>query len=638
MKRRIVYASLATIIAVAAAAAGALAEDRDGDRDDHGARTATPIKHVVVIFQENISYDHYFGTYPNAMNLPGETAFHASPRTPRNNNLLTPLDVNNGFKPLVGVDLINNNPNSISTNPVAPNNNKQNGPIAANPFRLSAVQALTADQGHNESPEESAYNNGHMDGFPAFVDTQGPPPNGIGNKALVMAYFDGNTVTALWNYAQHFALNDNMYTSQFGPSTPGALNLISGQTNGFDATLNIYKADGVTLAHATHEAFGDAAHLTSNLTEIGDGDPLGDVCSNPTLDQVQMHGKNVGDLLNAKGITWGSFMGGFDLTITNPAIAANPPGIPTAIPPTTGCARTTAPTAPGSPAFISADYIPHHAWFQYYKSTSNPTHARPSSVAAIGHSFVPGTHTPEPANHGYDIHDFFDAVKAHNLPAVSFLKAPAFQDGHAGYSDPLDEQNFLVTVINTLQKSAEWKDTAVFIVYDDSDGWYDHQMPPIVNPSFSGTVDTVDTVDTLNAKGVCNTSNGFQQGRPTPATPLNGAFGQPVQGRCGYGTRMPLLVISPFAKVNHIDHTLTDQSSVLRFIEDNWLDGERIQPGGSFDTIAGTLNNMFDFDRGEDEGEARKVILDPKTGAVVFISARDDDDDRRDGDDRHDRH
>jgi hypothetical protein len=94
-------------------------------------------------------------------------------------------------------------------------------------------------------------------------------------------------------------------------------------------------------------------------------------------------------------------------------------------------------------------------------------------------------------------------------------------------------------------------------------------------------------------------------------------------------------VISPFAKVNHIDHTLTDQSSVLRFIEDNWLDGERIQPGGSFDTIAGTLNNMFDFDRGEDEGEARKVILDPKTGAVIFISARDDDDDRRGGDDRH---
>jgi hypothetical protein len=83
------------------------------------------------------------------------------------------------------------------------------------------------------------------------------------------------------------------------------------------------------------------------------------------------------------------------------------------------------------------------------------------------------------------------------------------------------------------------------------------------------------------------------------------------------------MVISPFAKVNHVDHTLTDQSSVLKFIEDNWLAGERIQPGGSFDTIAGTLNNMFDFDRHQ-EGEARKVFLDPATGAVVRVVADDD--------------
>ena len=101
-------------------------------------------------------------------------------------------------------------------------------------------------------------------------------------------------------------------------------------------------------------------------------------------------------------------------------------------------------TASGTPAFTSVDYIPHHAWFQYYASTSNPTHARPSSVAAIGHSTIPGTNTAEPANHNYDINDFFAALKAGNLPAVSFLKAPAFQDGHAGYSDPLDEQNFIV--------------------------------------------------------------------------------------------------------------------------------------------------------------------------------------------------
>jgi phospholipase C len=575
--------------------------DRDHDNDHdhggfHGVRTATPIKHVVVIFQENISFDHYFGTYPHAENRQGETPFYAKPFTPVVNGLKTPLDVNKGFSPLKGVDLLNKNPNSISTNPVAPNNNVQNGAGASNPFRLAPAQALTADQGHNEQPEQAAYNNGHMDGFPAFVGVAGPPPAGIGTKALVMGYYDGNTVTALWNYAQNFAMSDNSYSTQFGPSTPGALNLISGQTSGLANSVNVINGSGVLL-HPTHEAFGDAAHTASNITEIGDGDPIGDVCSNPAIDQVTMSGRNIGDMLNDKGITWGAFMGGFDLTVVN----ANG---------TTGCARETNPTAPGTPAFTSVDYIPHHAWFQYYASTSNPKHLRPSSVQAIGHSFVPGTKTPEPANHQYDSNDFFAALKAHNLPAVSFLKAPAFQDGHAGYSDPLDEQTFVVSVINAIQQSKEWEDTAVIIAYDDSDGWYDHQMPPIVNTSANSALDV------LNGPGKCNTSNGFQQGRPTPNQALNGSFGQPAWGRCGYGTRMPLLVVSPFAKRNFVDHTLTDQSSVLRFIEDNWLNGERIQPGGSFDTIAGPIDHMFDFDH-RDEDHPRKLILNPNNGSVV---------------------
>ena len=605
MRYRLIFGCLAAAFVVAAA--GAPAKDGDNDGDDHGrVHTATPIKHLVVIFQENISYDHYFGTYPLAQNNAGDTPFHARRNTPKNNNLLTPLDVNNHFQPLVGVDLINHNPNSDPNAPAAPNASKKNGAGAANPFRLSPAQALTADQGHNEGPEQSAYNNGLMDGFPAWVGTAGPPPSpppaAVATKGLVMGYYDGNTVTALWNYAQHFALNDNMYVTQFGPSSPGAINLIAGQTNTFSAMLNVLDGSG-NLLHPTHEAFGDASKSAGNITLIGDADPLLDVCSNPAIDQVAMAGRNIGDLLNSSKITWGWFEGGFDLTVVNPNG-------------TTGCLRQTNPTAPGTPAFTSVDYIPHHQPFQYFPSTRNPTHARPSSVAAIGHSLIPHTNTPDPANHQYDINDFFAALNAGNLPAVSFLKASAFEDGHAGYSDPTDEQHFLVRVINALQKSPFWESTAVVIAYDDSDGWYDHQMPPIVNPSFNPALDT------LNAPGSC--SLGLQQGRA--ATPLKGGAGQPTAwGRCGYGTRAPLLVVSPLAKRNHVDHTLIDQTSVLRFIEDNWLFGERIQPGGSFDTIAGPLNSMFDFDRRDDDGP-RQLILDEATGAVVFASHGHDDD------------
>jgi phospholipase C len=239
-----------------------------------------------------------------------------------------------------------------------------------------------------------------------------------------------------------------------------------------------------------------------------------------------------------------------------------------------------------------ADYIPHHEPFQYYTSTANPTHARPKSTATIGYS-------GDAANHQYDTQDFFNALAAGNFPAVSFLKAPGFEDGHAGYSDPLDEGAFISETINVLKKNPEWDQTAVIIAYDDSDGWYDHQLGQIVNPSNTAA-------DSLSGTGACGNGKTALPG-VNPATTH-------AQGRCGYGPRLPLLVVSPWARYNFVDHTLTDQTSVLRFIEDNWLGGERIGQG-SFDSIAGTINNMFDFDNAESDYE--KSTIDPVSGLTV---------------------
>jgi len=516
--------------------------------------TATKIKHLIVIFGENISFDHYFGTYPNAQNNTGETPFVGAPATPNSNGLITPLDVTGLFTPLTGIDLLGHNPTAA---------NAGNGTAAINPFRLGPAEAATSDQGHNYKPEQQASDNGAMDLFPEFTGVAGPPPGGPSDaesKGLVMGYYDGNTVSALWNYAQTFALNDNSWTTVFGPSTPGAINLIAGQTNGIGATNK--DPTTMSVSHVTPDGNG-------GWTLIGDTDPLGDICSTAG-DQNTFTGRNVGDLLNAKSISWGWFEGGFDLTLTN----ANG---------TMGCARSTPQTVAGATG-ISADYIPHHQPFQYYASTANLTHARPSSLTAIGRSVESDGITPEPANHQYDSHDFFEALAAGNLPAVAFVKAPAFQDGHAGYSNPLDEQTFIVSVISAIQASQEWSSTAVVLAYDDSDGWYDHQAPPIVNPSNG-------VADALNGPGLC--TMGLQQTGPAPATPLLGVDGKPALGRCGYGARLPMLVVSPYAKHNYVDHTLTDQSSILKFIEDNWLGGERIQTGGSFDTIAGSLANMM---------------------------------------------
>jgi phospholipase C len=518
-------------------------QSADRSQDSWNSPTATPIKHVVVIFQENVSFDHYFATYPSAMNPAGEPGFK-----PRHGQLFPTPSVNG----LTG-NLLTNNPNS------------------ANPFRLDRSQASTCDQDHNYGAEQSAFDQGLMDNFPvsvgvsenAFCDVSFS--YGHLNGTLVMGYFDGNTVTALWNYAQRFSISDNYYGTTFGPSTPGALNLVAGDT--YPATL---------FGAASSPKVVNPTGPTGTLN--GDLDPTGDVCSATT--NVRLGGQNVGDLLNKKGISWGSFMGGFDLTIKNPDGS-------------TGCKRQ----SPATPANAgpTADYIPHHAWFQYWASTLNANHTRPS----VGPGWY-GTAADTGANHEYDIHDFFDALKAGNLPAVSFLKAPAFQDGHAGYSDPLLEQEFLVNTINTIQQSPFWDSTAIIVSYDDSDGWYDHQMSPIVNSSAVTSSNQSQNGDNLNAIGKCG--NG---------TPLMDSNGHPIQGRCGYGPRLPLLVISPWAKVNFVDGTLTDQTSILRFIEDNWNLG-RIG-GGSYDVLAGSLLNMFNFSA----PFPRKLILDPNTGEPV---------------------
>jgi len=485
--------------------------------------TATPIKHLVVIFQENVSFDHYFGTYPVAANPSGEPQFNAVPNTPTVNGLTGTLLTFN------------------------PNLNTANGAGASNPFRLDRSQAVTPDQDHDYTAEQQAFDAGLMDLFPSDTSSGG-------NE--VMGYYDGNTVTAEWNYAQFFSMSDNSFSTTFGPSTPGVINLVSGQTNGVTATLN---------------GTGDEVSGGSDgsLTVIGDPDPVGDVCSNSTRNQVTMGSKNIGDLLNAAGITWGSFMGGFNLK------AVNPNG-------TTGCGRSS-----NGLAGTTGDYIPHHSFFNYWTSTANYAHTRPASIAEIGNA--------GPANHQYDLQDFFAAAAAGNLPSVSFLKAQAYQDGHAGYSDPLDEQTFLVKTVNFLETLPTWSSTAVIIMYDDSDGWYDHQMGPIVNTSTG-------PADALTGPNACgNASNALPGVNPANAHAL---------GRCGYGPRQPFLIVSPWARQNFVDHTVTDQSSVIRFVEDNWLGGQRIGQG-SFDAVANSLGNMFNFTKIRSNGV---LFLDPGTG------------------------
>jgi phospholipase C len=531
----LVYAALSASLATLAQA------------EQNQNQTRTPIRHVIVLFQENVSFDHYFGTYPHAQNNAGETPFYARPATPTVNGL--------------GRELLLNNPNKNAA-----------GTEQANPTRLSPAQAYTCSQNHSYGPEQQAVDSGLMDVFPQFTGrttSQGCAADGT----TVLGYYDGNTVAAMWAYAQNFALNDNYFDATFGPSTPGAINLISGQTYG--GTL--FFGNGSTgSAYPTSYSPG-----TTVVTDIGDFDPYLDDCGADaggtvtTSATLRMNGKNIGDLLNAAHVSWGWFQGGFRPTtpavlnqagnLVTPAVCgashAGHPGVPNPVPP-----LLTGPDIHGP----VADYVAHHDPFMMYASTSNPHHLPPASVREIGNA--------GPANHNYDTSDFIAALHAGNLPAVSFIKAPAYENAHPGNSDPVSEQNWIVSMVNQIMLSPYWAETAIIITYDDSDGWYDHVNGPIASPS--GT-----SVDALAGPGNCG-------------KPLVGAN----PARCGHGPRLPLLVLSPWAQPNYVDHTLTDQASVINFIEANWglgtIDGSKALPNGqaSFDRNAGTLLHMFSFE------------------------------------------
>jgi phospholipase C len=580
---------------VAAAAVTAASTSRAARTD---TSTATPIKHVVVIFQENVSFDHYFGTYPNATNTDGRP-FTAAPGTPSVDGL-TPA-------------LLTSNPN------------------ANDPFRLDSSAngpgsngngQLTCDQDHGYTDEQKAFDNGAMDEFVQSVGTaHGNDPAGTApcQAATVMGYYDGNVATALWNYAQHDAMSDNSYGTTFGPSAPGAINLAAGDTGRVDTSV------GLTPPASNGNLAADGL---GGYSLISDAQPYWDDCS-LSATAVALKGTNIGDELNAAGLSWGWFQGGFRPTTT---FASAAPGQSTATFTPREFAGLTPPAHASNQGLCDAvhpvgvafgatlasaswgykdDYIPHHEPFQYYASTANPHHLAPASLSAIGtdtEHYVGATPQFDTANHNYDTSDFDALVAAINggtlpasaLPAVTFLKAPGYQDGHAAYSDPADEQAFVVREIDALEKTPDWSSTAVFINYDDSDGWYDHQLGAIVNPSH-----------TVADVAVCTGATG---------TPLAGE-----QGRCGLGPRLPMIVVSPWAKTNYVDHDLSDQSSIINFIEYNWhlpaipesfdqaLAATDAQEGVPFD-----LAGMFDFTH---MSSAPQFQLDPQTGQIDLRNA-----------------
>ena len=158
--QKLASAGLLLFVPISSASAQFLQPEQPASK---AAETTTPIKHLIVIYDENISFDHYFGTYPNATNPPGEPRFTALPGTPAPNGLTSTL--------------LQSNPDTVA------------------PFRLDRSEAVTCDNDNHYTDEQKAYNGGLIDQVSELLSGTGTgcTPN------LSMGYYDGNTVTALWN-------------------------------------------------------------------------------------------------------------------------------------------------------------------------------------------------------------------------------------------------------------------------------------------------------------------------------------------------------------------------------------------------------------------------------------------------------
>ena len=508
-----------------------------------GAQMAamTPIRYLVVIDLESASFDHYFGNYPIAANPAGEPSFAGAGVTPSVNGL--------------NAALTRSNPN------------------AAEPFRIDRGQALMCAQSSRYDDEQLAYNGGSLDRFieNAHPQDSNPPmfcpQDAAGRSTAVMGSFDGNTVTALWNYAQQFAISDAYFGTTFGESTLGALHLVAADTSGAicGPATSVYGNQPACAAAATPPPDSTAtlpAADGSTGTLVFRADPFWDRCTDAdSSDRVALSGLTIGDLLDGAGVSWGWFQAGFA-----PSADGN-------------CDNASVPSAfdglagidPASDSNVNADFDASVEPFQFFASTANPSHLPPSDVSQIGHD--------DQANHQYDLTAFWQAADAGSLPSISFLKPAVSQSGRAGASNPLDQQQFLVDTVNRLEQLPQWPAMAIVVTWDDSGGWYDHVAPRQANQS----------VTPFDYQ--CGTTDG----------------GDP--GRCAYGPRLPLVAISPFARQNYISHTLIDQTSITRFIEDNWLGGQRLR-SGSFDTIAGSLLDLFNFS----QPPVSPITLDPDSG------------------------
>jgi phospholipase C len=469
------------------------------------------IKYVFVIYQENRSFDSYFGTFPGA-----EGYFSHVPALPA------------GFEqPILDTD---------------------GTTLSIHPFRIGPAQSAADTDDVDHSHTGIVTKMDIVDGIPRmdrFALTEERRFSPTGNPSLLakqfgeltMAYEDCDTVPFLWQYADRFALFDNIYQLMTGPSTPGNLSIIAAQTGVTQRILHPEEAaggangdtgDGVPVLNDLDPFWGSPSDTTSSgKMPVNPADfpgygtqrnltfatlPL-TLMGGRLADTVKTDRDRAGDLRDvgedvtaiastrAAATPWAWYEEGYDREPSNPDDGPE--------------------TADGR----HAAYVTHHNGPQYFGYVAN----NPAMRAHL---------------HGLD--DFRRAIDRRALPAggVFYLKGgyrnllglkpadpdPAVQmrfvgdDDHPAYSDSQISEAMVADLVNRIARSPYWKQSAIVLTWDDSEGDYDHVVPRIRHQI-------------------------------------------PGEAPDSDGPRVPLIVISPFAKTHAVVHDIGDQASVVKLVD-----------------------------------------------------------------------
>ena len=436
--------------------------------------TATPgptlqstIKNVIVIYQENWSFDALYGRFPGANGLN-----NASPST------YGQVDKTGATIAALPQPLMNGapDPNFPAGLPVQP----------FNAASYTPPNGMTGDIVHRFYQQQSQIDGGKMDKFVTWSD----------NGGLVLSYYDATNMPE-GQLAAQYTLADNFFHSAFGGSFLNHQWLICACTPTFPgapaAAVATVDASGKQLAvdaggKIVHDGFVTPDGFAVNTAfTVNSPHPAAAAAANLVPNQTNT---TIGDRLSAANVSWKWYSGGWTNALAGRA----------------------------DPLF---QY--HHQPFAYYTSYADGTAAK-------------AAHLQDETNFLADIHN-------NQLPAVSFIKPLGPDNEHPGYASLVQGQQHVASLIQAVQNSPYWKNTAIIITYDENGGRWDHVSPP------------------------------------APAD------------RWGVGTRVPAIVISPWAKHGYVDHTQYETVSILAFIEKLY----GLQPLGSRDAAANPLSNAFDF-------------------------------------------